>query len=173
MRARGNLGREDFGLADLLNACDQERIARQELAHAEAPRAAGDQMMVAVGRGDVAQDLGDGADLVQMLRRGRGDRSVLLQQHADRPVGLGSLLRAGDAVIDLVIADVEMPRMDGFGLLQAIRADARLAPMPVILMTSRADPEDVRRGLDLGASAYITKQKFDQRDLLATIGQLL
>jgi len=84
-----------------------------------------------------------------------------------------SLLRTGDAVVDLVIADVEMPRMDGFGLLQAIRADARLSSTPVILMTSRADPEDVRRGLDLGASAYITKQKFDQRDLLATIGQLL
>nr|WP_210272553.1 response regulator [Chthonobacter rhizosphaerae] len=89
--------------------------------------------------------------------------------------GLDALnaLRAGEAVVDLVIADVEMPRMDGFGLLQAIRADSRFAALPVILMTSRAAPEDVRRGLDLGASAYVTKQTFDQRDLLATIGQLL
>jgi two-component system chemotaxis sensor kinase CheA len=84
-----------------------------------------------------------------------------------------SVLRSGEAMIDLVIADVEMPRMDGFGLLQAIKTDARLSTTPVILMTSRADPEDVRKGLDLGASAYITKQKFDQRDLLATIGQVL
>lgn len=84
-----------------------------------------------------------------------------------------SLLRAGDAVIDLVIADVEMPRMDGFALLQAMKADPRLAPIPVILMTSRADPTDVRRGLELGAGAYVTKQNFDQRELLATIGQLL
>jgi len=84
-----------------------------------------------------------------------------------------NVLRSGDAMVDLVIADVEMPRMDGFGLLQAIKADPRLSSTPVILMTSRADPEDVRRGLDLGASAYITKQKFDQRELLATIGQLL
>ncbi|MBM6594800.1 hybrid sensor histidine kinase/response regulator [Microvirga pudoricolor] len=84
-----------------------------------------------------------------------------------------NLLRSGEAVVDLVIADVEMPRMDGFGLLQAVKADARLASLPVILMTSRDDPEDVRRGLDLGASAYITKQKFDQRELLGTIGQLL
>ena len=84
-----------------------------------------------------------------------------------------NVLRSDEAMVDLVIADVEMPRMDGFGLLQAIRADARMGSVPVILMTSRSDPEDVRRGLDLGASAYITKQKFDQRELLATIGQLL
>jgi two-component system chemotaxis sensor kinase CheA len=83
------------------------------------------------------------------------------------------VLRSGEAMIDLVIADVEMPRMDGFGLLQAIKNDPGLSTLPVILMTSRADPEDVRKGLDLGASAYITKQKFDQRDLLATIGQVL
>lgn len=84
-----------------------------------------------------------------------------------------NVLRSGEALIDLIIADVEMPRMDGFGLLQAVKTDPRLAETPVILMTSRADPADVRRGLDLGASAYITKQKFDQRELLATIGQLL
>jgi two-component system chemotaxis sensor kinase CheA len=84
-----------------------------------------------------------------------------------------NVLRSGEAIIDLIIADVEMPRMDGFGLLQAIRNDPRLSTLPVILMTSRADPEDVRKGLDLGASAYITKQKFDQRELLATIGQML
>lgn len=83
------------------------------------------------------------------------------------------VLRMGDVLVDLVIADVEMPRMDGFALVQAIRADSRFSALPVVLMTSRAAPEDVRRGLDLGASAYVTKQKFDQRELLATIGQLL
>ncbi|MET0338007.1 MAG: response regulator, partial [Caulobacter sp.] len=89
--------------------------------------------------------------------------------------GLDALekLRSGGDVFDLVVADVEMPRMDGFSLLQAIKADAALSVLPVILMTSRQDPEDVRRGLTLGAGAYITKQKFDQRELLATIGQLL
>jgi two-component system chemotaxis sensor kinase CheA len=66
-----------------------------------------------------------------------------------------------------------MPRMDGFGLLQAIKQDARLSHLPVLLMTSRADEADVQRGLDLGAAAYMTKQKFDQRELLATIGQIL
>jgi two-component system chemotaxis sensor kinase CheA len=89
--------------------------------------------------------------------------------------GLDALnrLRSGEAMVDLVIADVEMPRMDGFGLLQALKSDPNLSGLPVILMTSRADAEDVRRGLDLGASAYITKQNFDQRELLGTIGQLI
>ncbi|WP_333587416.1 hybrid sensor histidine kinase/response regulator [Phenylobacterium sp.] len=84
-----------------------------------------------------------------------------------------NILRSGEAVFDVVVADIEMPRMDGFSLLQAIKSDASLARLPVILMTSRDDPADVRRGLDLGAEAYITKQKFDQRELLATIGRMI
>jgi two-component system, chemotaxis family, sensor kinase CheA len=82
-------------------------------------------------------------------------------------------LRAEIEPVDLVLADVEMPRLDGFGLIQALRADPRFARLPAILMTSRGDAADVARGLDLGADAYLTKQKFDQRQLLDTIGQLL
>ncbi|MGU3361474.1 response regulator [Methylobacterium sp. M6A4_1b] len=82
-------------------------------------------------------------------------------------------LRAGIEPVDLVVADVEMPRLDGFGLLKALRADEAFARLPIVLMTSRGDAEDVARGLDLGADAYLTKQTFDQRKLLDTIGQLL
>jgi two-component system chemotaxis sensor kinase CheA len=78
-----------------------------------------------------------------------------------------------DAVVDMVLADIEMPRMDGFALLEAMRKDSALAAIPVIVMTSRAAAADIRRGLDLGANAYIAKQSFDQRDLLQTIGRLL
>jgi two-component system chemotaxis sensor kinase CheA len=82
-------------------------------------------------------------------------------------------LRAEVERVDLVLADVEMPRLDGFGLVRALRADDRFARLPTVLMTSRGDPEDVARGLELGADAYLTKQTFDQRKLLETIGQLL
>ena len=82
-------------------------------------------------------------------------------------------LRAGIEHVDLVVADVEMPRLDGFGLLKALRADESFARLPLILMTSRGDADDVARGLGLGADAYLTKQTFDQRQLLDTIGQLL
>jgi len=89
--------------------------------------------------------------------------------------GLDALerLRSGGTPIDLIVADIEMPRMDGLQLLQALKGDVTLAGIPVILMTSRAEPDDVRRGLELGADAYLVKQRFDQRELVATIGQLL
>lgn len=75
--------------------------------------------------------------------------------------------------IDLVIADVQMPELDGFGLLASMKEDPALADIPVILVTSLEKREDRARGLALGADAYIVKRKFDQAELLSTIGQLL
>ena len=82
-------------------------------------------------------------------------------------------LRSATAPVDLIVADVEMPRMDGFQLLAALKGDDQLARIPIIMMTSRAAPDDIRRGMELGADAYLVKQTFDQRELLTTIGQLL
>lgn len=94
----------------------------------------------------------------------------ILRHHAG---GGGDHADAKDTVIDMVLADVEMPRMDGFTLLQTMKEDLSLRTIPVIIMTSRDTAGDVRRGLDLGASAYIAKQSFDQQDLLGVIGRLL
>ena len=74
---------------------------------------------------------------------------------------------------DVVLSDVNMPRMDGIALCQAIRASRRLAELPVVLMTSLHSEADRRRGLDAGADAYLTKSGFDRTELLATIGRLL
>ncbi|MBP2291731.1 hybrid sensor histidine kinase/response regulator [Azospirillum rugosum] len=75
--------------------------------------------------------------------------------------------------VDLIISDVEMPRMDGFALLRAVKGNPLTADLPVILVTSRASDEDRERGLDLGADAYIVKTRFDQNELLAGIRRLL
>ncbi|HVR64948.1 MAG TPA: response regulator [Polyangia bacterium] len=73
----------------------------------------------------------------------------------------------------LFLVDVEMPGMDGFTFVQRTRADAALRGVPAILVTSRDAPEDRRRGLDAGASAYVVKSEFDQADLLQRIRGLL
>lgn len=89
--------------------------------------------------------------------------------------GLAGLerLRSGLDAIDLVVADVEMPRMDGFTLLAAIRNDPALKTLPVVMMTSRNSPDDIERGLSLGADAYVTKQDFDQGMLIGVVQQLI
>jgi two-component system chemotaxis sensor kinase CheA len=76
-------------------------------------------------------------------------------------------------VPDLVITDVQMPRMDGFELLEAMKKDPRLAHVPVIVVTSMGRREDQERGLTLGANAYVVKRKFDHQDLLDTIRQII
>jgi two-component system chemotaxis sensor kinase CheA len=74
---------------------------------------------------------------------------------------------------DLVVSDVEMPRMDGFALCAAIRASRRFASTPVVLVTSLEKPEHRERGMEAGADAYVGKSEFDQEALLGTIRQLL
>ena len=73
---------------------------------------------------------------------------------------------------DAVVSDIEMPNLDGIGLTRAIRADASLARLPVILVTSLASREDRERGAEAGASAYIVKSSFDQGNLLHAIEEL-
>jgi two-component system chemotaxis sensor kinase CheA len=79
----------------------------------------------------------------------------------------------GGPPCDLVVSDVEMPRMDGVALTAAIRRAPRLASLPVILVTALASDADRRRGLEAGASAYLVKSGFDQSVLLDAIGREL
>jgi len=75
--------------------------------------------------------------------------------------------------VDLVVSDVDMPNMDGFGLTAAVRASARHADVPVILVTARETDADKTRGVEAGANAYLVKGAFDQRTLLETIKQMV
>lgn len=87
--------------------------------------------------------------------------------------GMDALAVVRREPIDLVVTDVDMPRMDGFEMTTQIRRDYRLRQMPVILVTSFDAPKDRDRGVAVGADAYIVKSGFDQDQLLATIGRLL
>src|SRR6202035_244732 len=75
---------------------------------------------------------------------------------------------AQDAHPDLVLTDIMMPGLDGFGLLRELRADARLRTIPVILLSARAGEESAVEGLDAGADDYLTKP-FSAQELLARV----
>ncbi|MGA3201800.1 MAG: response regulator, partial [Bryobacteraceae bacterium] len=81
------------------------------------------------------------------------------------------LLRVEKA--DLIITDIQMPRMDGFALVEALKADKSLSGIPVIIVSSLERAEDQERGLMLGADAYVVKRKFDQTELLDAIRQMI
>jgi two-component system chemotaxis sensor kinase CheA len=74
---------------------------------------------------------------------------------------------------DLVVSDVEMPRMNGFELTASIRRELGLKDLPVIIVTSLASDDHKRQGLEAGAQAYIVKSQFNQDNLLEAIEQLL
>lgn len=73
----------------------------------------------------------------------------------------------------LVLVDVEMPGMDGFGFIEELRRDRRLHDLPAILVTSRDAPEDKQRGRDVGAQDYVVKSEFDQVQLVRRINELV
>jgi signal transduction histidine kinase len=73
---------------------------------------------------------------------------------------------------ELIVSDVMMPRLDGFGLIKAVRADPALRDIPIILVSARAGEESRIEGLDAGADDYLVKP-FSARELLARVGAML
>jgi two-component system chemotaxis sensor kinase CheA len=87
--------------------------------------------------------------------------------------GMDALAALRAERFDLVVSDVEMPRMNGFELTAKIRADRKLADLPVVLVTALETREDRERGMEVGANAYLVKSSFDQSDLLETVRRLI
>jgi PAS domain S-box-containing protein len=107
----------------------------------------------------------DNADMRDYVRRLLTDRYDVVVASD----GQAALDAIRDRRPDLVLSDVMMPGMDGFGLLAAIRADPALRDLPVILLSARAGEEARSEGLDAGADDYLTKP-FSARELLARVG---
>jgi two-component system, chemotaxis family, sensor histidine kinase and response regulator WspE len=74
---------------------------------------------------------------------------------------------------DLVVSDVDMPRMDGIQLVQHIKEDARLKAIPVVIVSYKDREEDRIRGLDAGANFYLTKSSFHDQTFLTTVADLM
>jgi signal transduction histidine kinase len=106
----------------------------------------------------------DNADMRDYVRRLLAERYEVIAV----PDGLTALAKALEESVDLVLSDVMMPGLDGFGLLRELRNDLRTSKVPVILLSARAGEESSVEGLDAGADDYLAKP-FSTRELLARV----
>ena len=85
--------------------------------------------------------------------------------------GLDALAKLKDGAFDLVVTDVNMPRMDGLGFVKAAREELK-STVPIIIVTTKGAEADRDKGMQLGANAYLTKP-INGAQVVATVGNLL
>ena len=86
--------------------------------------------------------------------------------------GAEALEILGDQTVDLVVLDLMMPVMDGYEVCRRMQADPALSSIPVIMLTARAQANDIEAGFDIGATDYIVKP-FSPRELLSRVRGVL
>ena len=107
----------------------------------------------------------DNADLRDYISRLLTDHGYAVETVADGEAALAALRVRRP---DILVSDVMMPRLDGFGVLKAVREDASLRDLPVVMLSARAGDDAKVEGLDAGADDYLTKP-FSARELLARV----
>lgn len=104
------------------------------------------------------------------------ERKLLLSRGYDVAVavdGMDGWNALRDEHFDLLISDIDMPRMDGIELLTLVRRDSRLRTLPVMVVSYKDREEDRRRGLDAGADYYLAKASFHDETLLDAVQALI
>ena len=96
----------------------------------------------------------DDAEIADVLRRFLRQEGHDVRTAAD---GDQAIPAAAEFVPDLVILDLGLPGIDGVEVCRRLRADARFRATPIVMLTAATQPEDVRRGIEAGASEYLTK----------------
>lgn len=87
--------------------------------------------------------------------------------------GETGLAMVKSVVPDIVLLDVIMPKLDGFAVLTAIRKDAAIKDIPVILLTNLGQEEDVKKGKELGANDYFVKANHTPAEVVTKVKQVL
>jgi len=86
--------------------------------------------------------------------------------------GVDAVEKLHDNIPDLILLDIEMPRMDGYELAEHVRSDSRLRKIPIIMVTSRAGQKHRKRARKIGANGYLTKP-YQEAELIEQVGDLL
>jgi two-component system chemotaxis sensor kinase CheA len=170
---RGQVARQPFfsGASILSNGeivpiLDMQALLQIETHGMRIPASAIPQT-VQSGRVLVVEDSPVAGELLRTILAGSGYEVELAGD------GLEALEGLERTLCDLVIADVDMPHLNGFEFTRRLRADARSQNIPVIIVTSHDSVEDRQCGFDAGASAFIVKREFDQERFLATVRRLI
>ena len=87
--------------------------------------------------------------------------------------GIAGLAAAKDMQPDIILLDVIMPRLDGFGVLKQLREDSDLKDTPVILLTNLGQDEDIKKGKQLGATDYFVKANHTPAEVVAKVQSVL
>lgn len=154
-------------VAPILNVADVIQSATQNLTRAVSTAQAHSGQETRVQRILVADDSITSRMLIKNILEAAGFQTQTAVDGADALTEL----RAGE--FDLLVSDVDMPHLTGFGLAAAVRADARLADLPIILVTGRETRDDRERGIEVGANAYLVKSSFDQTNLLEVVRRFI
>ncbi|WP_332777347.1 hybrid sensor histidine kinase/response regulator [Polaromonas sp.] len=152
-------------VAPILNVADLLKSARK--AGGVALRVAAGAKPVEAGTVLVAEDSITSRMLLRSILESAGYK---VKTAVD---GMEALTLLRTEKFELLVSDVEMPRLNGFDLTQRIRADKKLAELPVVLVTALETREDRERGVDVGAHAYLVKSSFDQSNLLEVVRRLI
>jgi two-component system, chemotaxis family, sensor kinase CheA len=151
----------------ILNVSDLMQSARTHSGVASAGESASKRQQAPIKKVLVAEDSITSRMLLKGILEGAG---FLVRTAVD---GMDAYTALHEDRFDLVVSDVEMPRMDGFDLTRRIRADGRMSEMPVVLVSALESRAERERGIDAGASAYIIKSSFDQTNLLEAVRRLV
>lgn len=106
----------------------------------------------------------------------RENLHLMLEMEGFKPLsasnGKKGVAAAKQELPDVILCDVSMPELDGYGVLQALRADARTVSIPFIFLTAKGDKQDLRAGMNLGADDYLIKPASAEEVLAAIKSRL-
>jgi len=112
----------------------------------------------------------DSISVRELVRQLLAARGYEVQVAVD---GMDAWARLREWPCDLVVTDVDMPRMDGIELTRSIKQDPRLRTLPVVIVSYRDRPEDRARGLEVHADAYLTKSDFQEHGFIDVVHTLI
>ena len=87
--------------------------------------------------------------------------------------GIEALEKLHSQEVHLIVSDIDMPRMDGFTLIENVKRDESLRRIPVVVVSNYDDAESSERALKLGAASYIVKSDFDRTNLVEVVDRLI